>query len=521
MLKFKKILCLVSVFVLFTGLQAQVEQKSLSLEECIVKAMRNNLSVAVEVLNPQRADISISLAKERFMPNLSFGYNRQNTNTPSISFIEGDETITSDYYDYSARLSQIIPTGGSFSIALSSYKVDSNQKFQTVNPRYGSTATFYFTHSLLKNFGTKINRNEIIIARNNKDISDNRFKTMLMDTIYEVESAFWNLAHSIEDLKAKKQSLELARDLLQKNKREVEVGTLAPIEILSAESEVATREADILQTEARIKNNEDRLKTVINLAAEGESTDIEIVPVGRPDFTLREMSFEEALATALENRPDLQAIEVDIKNKEINLNYAKNQLLPDLSLNASYWSPGISGNTIIYNPLDPFGPPVMVIPGGPSSALKDALGLKFTNWSVGLNLNIPLNTVFSRAQHAQAKVDLKQTSLRLKEQEQQVMLEIRNVVRTVQTNYKRVQAYRAARELAERKLEAEEKKLKVGLTTNYVVLQYQRDLADARSFELRAMIDYVLSSAWLDRAMGTSLEKKNIQLSIYDVKNSD
>lgn len=522
MLKFKKILFLVSVFVLFTGLQAQVEQKSLSLEECIVKAMRNNLSVAVEVLNPQMVDISISLAKERFMPTLSFGYNRQNTNTPSISFIEGDETITSDYYDYSARLSQIIPTGGSFSIALSSYKTDSNQKFQTVNPRYGSTMTFYFTHSLLKNFGTKINRNEIIIARNNKDISDNQFKIMLMDTIFEVESAYWNLAHSIEDFKAKKQSLELARDLLEKNKREVEVGTLAPIEILSAESEVATREADILQAEAMIKNNEDLLKTIINLGAEAESADIEIVPVGKPDFTLREVSFEEALATALVTRPDLQAIEVDIKNKEINLSYAKNQLLPELNLSASYWSPGVSGNQIIYDPFDPFGsPPVMVIPGGPSSALKDALGLKFTNWSVGLNLSIPLNTVFSRAQHAQAKVDLKQTSLSLKEQEQQVILEIRNAVRTVQTNYKRVQAYRAARDLAERKLEAEEKKLKIGLTTNYVVLQYQRDLADSRSFELRAMIDYVLSSAQLDRAMGTSLEKKNIQLSIYDVKNSD
>jgi outer membrane protein TolC len=521
MLKLKKIACLISILVLFTGLLAHAEQISLSLEECIVRAMRNNLSIAVEVLNPEIADISISMAKERFMPNLSFGYNRQNTNTPSISFIEGDETLTSNYYDYSARISQIIPTGGSFSIALFSYKIDSNQKFQTVNPRYGSTVSFNFAQPLLKNFGTKINRNEIIIARNNKDISDNQFKTMLMDTIYEVESAYWNLVHSIEDLKAKKQSLELARDLLEKNKREVEVGTLAPIEILSAESEVATREADILQAEVMIKNNEDQLKTVINLAAEGKVTDIEIIPVGQPDFKLREVSFEEALATALATRPDLRAIEIDIKNKEINLSYAKNQLLPELNLSASYWSPGVSGDQIIYDPLDPFGPPVMVIPGGPSDALKDALGLKFTNWSAGLVLNIPLNSVFSRTKHAQAKVDLKQTSLRLKEQKQQVILEIGNAVRTAQTNYKRMQAYRAARELAEKKLEAEEKKLKVGLTTNYVVLQYQRDLADARSFELRAMIDYVLSLAQLDRAMGTSLEKKNIQLSIYDVKNSD
>jgi outer membrane protein TolC len=517
MLTLKKITTCFFIFLISLGLQAQETKRSLSLEDCILKAMKDNLNVSVEVLSPELADISISLAKERFLPSLSFGYNLQRTNSPSFSFIEADEKISSDYYDYSSRISQVLPTGGSFTITLSSYKSETNQKFLSVNPRFGSNLSFFFNQPILRNFGFKINRSEIILARNNREMSESQFKTVLMDTIYEVESAYWNLVHSIEDLKVKKQALELASDLLAKNKREVEVGTLAPIEILSAESEVATREADILQAESMVKNNEDLLKTVINLAGEEEGVDIEILPVDKPNFTLREVSFEEALVTALQNRPDLQATRVDIKSKELNLSYAKNQLLPDLSLNASYWSPGVSGTQLVYDPLDPFGSdPISTIPGGSSEALKDALGLKYENWAVGLTLSIPLNTILSRAQHAQARVNLNQTTLRLKNQEQQVALEIKNAVRAVQTDYKRVQAYRVARELAMQKLEAEEKKLKVGLTTNYVVLQYQRDLANARSAELRAIIDYNLSLAQLDRTTGTSLKKKNIQLSIYE-----
>lgn len=516
MQKLKKLASYVFIFLLSLGAQAQETKKSLTLEDCILKAMRDNLNVSVEVLSPELADISISLAKERFLPSLTFGYNLQNTNSPSFSFLEAEEKITTEYFDYSARISQNIPTGGGFSISLSSYKSETNQRFLSVNPRYGSTMTFYFTQPLLKNFGFKINRNEIIIARNNREISENQFKTILMNTIYEVESAYWNLAHSREDLNVKKQALELARDLLVKNKREVEVGILAPIEILSAESEVAMREADILQAEAMVNNYEDLLKTVINIADEEEGVDIEILPVDKPNFMLMEVSYEEAFASAMQNRPDLQATRVDMESKELNLSYAKNQLLPDLSLNASYWSPGVSGTQLIYDPLDPFGPPILVVPGGSSGSLRDALGLKYENWAVGLSLNIPLNTIFSRAQQAQARIDLKQAALRLKGQEQQVALEIKNAVRAVQTDYKRIHAYRVARELAVKKLDAEEKKLKVGLTTNYVVLQYQRDLVDARSAELRAIVDYNLSLAQLDRATGTSLKKKNIKLSIYE-----
>jgi outer membrane protein TolC len=130
---------------------------------------------------------------------------------------------------------------------------------------------------------------------------------------------------------------------------------------------------------------------------------------------------------------------------------------------------------------------------------------------VGLTLTVPTNTLFSRAQHAQARVNQEKAQLTLKNTEQQTFLEIRNAVRLVETNYKRIAAYRLARELAEKKLEAEDKKLKVGLTTNYIVLQHQRDLATTRSNELRAIADYLLAQAALEKAMGVSLDKKNIR----------
>jgi len=494
---------------------AQQEKKelSLSLEDCILKAMENNLGVAIEVLNPELADISVSRAQEKFLPRLSFSFNRRDTNSASYSFLDASEDVSTVSNNYSALISQLIPTGGNFSISLDGYKSETNRRFQTINPRYGSTLTFNFSQPLLKNFGFKVNRREIIIARNNQDISENQLKRVFQQTIYNVEEAYWNLVHSTENLKVRKQSLKLARDLLEKNKRAVEVGTLAPIEILSAQSAVATREADILQAEALLKDNEDSLKTILNLAAEGVEEEVEIIPVDKPAYKKKEVTLAEALRTAIENRPDLQEIRIDLKNREINLSYASNQLLPDLNITASYWSPGISGTQVLFDPSNPFGDPTGTLEGSPTDALKDAFNFRYNNWSAGITLDIPLNTFLSRADYAQARINLDQAMLRLKNQEQQIFLEVKNTVRAVQIDYKRVQAYKLARELAEKKLEAEEEKLKVGITTNYFVLQYQTDLATAQTNELKAIIDYNLSLAHFNRILGISLKEKNIRFS--------
>jgi len=218
----------------------------------------------------------------------------------------------------------------------------------------------------------------------------------------------------------------------------------------------------------------------------------------------------------MQNRPELKSLKIDLSSENLNLGFAKNQLLPRLDLTASYYSPGVSGDQILYLNDDPLtGVIVGKIPGSPSDALKDSFAFKYNNWAVGLTLGIPLNTVFSRAAVAQAKLNLDQATLRLKNQEQTIYLEIRNGVRSVESNYKRVQSYRLARELAEKKLQAEEEKLKVGLSTNYFVLTYQRDLSDARIAELRSIVDYVISVASLERVTGTNLKNKGISVEQY------
>ncbi len=490
---------------------AQQKAKELTLEECILQAVKNNLGLAVEVLNPEIADLTLSRAKEKFLPSLSFNYTQQETNSASYSWIESATQVKTSYDDYSAEISQLIPTGGSFSISLETYISDTNRSFLLINPVYSSTLGFSFVQPLLKDFGFQASRREIRIADNNREISGNDLKSALLDTIYNVEEAYWNLVYSIESLKVKRQSLDLARDTLSKTKKEVEIGTMAPKEILSAQAEVASRQADILQAGALVKNYVDLLKTLINLP-EGEGIE-DIIPVDQPGYEKREISLDEAFRTAAENRPDLKKLRISLKNKEIDRSYAKNQLLPSLDLRASYWSPGLSGDRILYLNDDIFtGIIVGTVPGKISDSLKDALNFKYKNWSIYFTLEIPFNTFLSRADYARAKVEVEQAGLRLKQQEQQAFLEIKTAVRAVETDYQRVQAYKIARELAEQKLEAEESKLRAGLSSNYFVLQYQRDLALAKSSELRSVIDYNLSLSRLDKALGITLEKKNIKL---------
>jgi len=512
-----KIIRVFIVFVLLIPcfLLGQTEDTvSLSLKECILKTVQNNLGLAVQRITPKIADASVRYANEKFIPTLTMDYGKQDSNSASYSFLDASETVSTLSNDYSTQITQIVPTGGTLSLSLNGYMSDTSRRFQTINPRYGSTLRFSFSQPLLKDFGFQMSRRDIIVAKNNSYISEENFRQALEETIYRAIDAYWNLFYSIENLKVRQQSLKLARELLEKNKAEIEAGTLPPIEILTAQSDVATREADILEAEAMVKNNEDLLKTIINLEQEiPNSALIKIVPTDTPSVIGEDHSLEQALSLAMENRPELQAARIELQNMQFELRYARNQLNPDLRLEASYWSPGVSGSQVLYeggNALT--GKIIGTIPGGGLDALRDSFNFRYKNWSVALSLSYPLSNIFSRSLVAQAKLNKEQTDLRLKEQEQQIFLEVKTAVRAVQTNYQRVQAYKAARELAQRKLEAEEEKFKVGLSTNYFILEYQRDLADAQIMELGAIVDYNTSLADLYRVQGTGIEAQDLEI---------
>ncbi len=487
------------------------EVLALSLEDAIIRTLKSNYGVAIQVLNPEVASLSVDRAQEIFYPQLSLGYNNRDTANASYSFLEATDVLKTKYFSYDAAIAQLLPTGGTLSASVTNAKNDTNSKYQTINPRYSSTLRFDFRQPLLKGFGSKMTKINILASEFDYEMSLNELETTVATIINAVTQAYWNLSYSIANLKVRQQALELAQDLLAKNQRAVEVGTLAPIEILSAQAEVATRQADILSANAEVKNNEDKLRTIINLPEEEMKAALPIKPVDTPKFVERKINVDEALGTAMASRPELKSLKVGLKTRDLDLSYAKNQRLPNLSFDASYWSPGISGDLIIYQNDDPLtGVIIGTVPNGLQQAVEDAFGFKYNNWAVGVSLDVPLSTIFSGAAVAQAQVSLDQAMLRLKNEEQVVFLEIRNGVRTLETNYERVQAYRVARDLADQKLKAEEEKLRVGLSTNFTVLQYQRDLSDAQISELRAIVDYLNSEVNLETSMGVSLKNRGL-----------
>ncbi|MHB8095052.1 MAG: TolC family protein [Candidatus Aminicenantales bacterium] len=503
---------LLSVVLIATAASAAQETPApLTLQECIIRAVRHNLDVAVQVYGSEMADLAVSRAGEKFLPGLSFNYGKQNQNSPAYSWIDAAGISTSSYMSYETSLNQKLPTGGTLSLSLNTYKNDTNARFQTINPRYGSTLNLGFTQPLLRDFGFRTSRKEILVARNNRGLAESDLRNALLETVASVERTYWEFVYSIESLKVRRQSLALAEDLLEKSRKEVAIGTLAPKEILSAQAEVAARKAEILQAEAQVKDWADTLGQLMNLPPDVDAA--ALVPADRPPFEKREMGVEEAFALALENRPDLKSSALNVANREIDLSFARNQGLPALNLNANYWGPGVSGDQILYFNNDPLsGIIVGKVPGGASSAMRDALGLKYRNWSVSLSLDVPLNVIFSRAAQAEARAARDRQIVQMKNLEQKALLEVRTSVRAVATDYERVGAFQAARELAEQKLAAEEAKLKAGLTQNFFILQYQRDLAGARMGELRALIDYTLSISRLEKATGTGLDRRNIKI---------
>ncbi|MGZ5498284.1 MAG: TolC family protein [Candidatus Aminicenantales bacterium] len=492
---------------------------SMSLEECIVKALKDNLGVAIQVLGPEISAEGVRLVKEQYFPILSLSASSRKSENAAFSYLDapGDSSISRQQNYNFLNVSQWLPTGGTLNLGFTGYQNTTNTRGQTINPRFGTTLSFQLNQPLLRDFGFKINRREILVANNNLGVSEENLKNALMSTVYNVESAYWNLVYSIENLDVRRQSLKLAQDLLEKNQRSVEVGTLAPIEVLSAQAEVATREADLIQAETQIKSNEDQLKLLLHITGEEDKAMTALVPKDKPTYVAREVNLDEALAAAIQNRTELKIAQYGLQTDRINLSFAKNQTLPDLDLSASYSSPGIDGTRIFYvpgtNPLDGFVDHTE--PGDIGGALKQTMRFTYPNWNVGLTLSLPLANVFSRAALAQAKLNLRQDMLDLENQKDEVYLEIKNAVRAVEANYKRILAYTKARELAEQKLAGEEEKFRVGQSTNYIVLTYQRDLATARISELNAIVSYNVSIAALERSMGANLQSRNISLTDY------
>jgi len=504
---------LAAILLSYPVLAQDKDVQSMTLDEVINQALKNNLDLQIEMTNPEISRALWSKSTAIFVPIINLNFDNGENNSPSSSALTGADLETTKNTGLTLGVAQKLPLGGSLDVTLRNNRFKTNSRYSSYNPRYNSTLTFNLTQPLLKDFGNGSTTRNIRIARNNRDKSIFALKQRVIDLIYQTEEAYWNLVYSHQNLEVKQKSLQLAKDLLKQNEIQVRVGVSAPMDILTAQAEVAARESETLQAQSQIQTYEENLRRILNISQMPAA----IVPQDKPLFVPLAADLDKFLLEALEKRPDIEQVRLDLKNKNIDVHYYRNQSLPNLQLAASYYTSGLSGDQLIWdgNPFFPDSKIIDIIKGGINDSLKEVFKNLYRNYSIGLQLSIPLLNTAARADLVQAKLNLKQTLLQLKKTESTIYSEVKQIVMDLETNLKIVEANRISKELAEQKLLAEQKKLAVGLSTNYLVLQFQRDFSNALIAELKSLIDYNLALSRVNKVLGTTLEKHKIEFAEF------
>jgi outer membrane protein len=484
----------------------------LRLDEAVALALERNLDIAVERLNPRTFDLSISALKANYLPTVTSTVGQSYLVDLPRNQLSGGTRVENDTTTFNAGASQLLPWyGSSASLSWTNRRLESTNSFNTFNPQFNSTFTFNFAQPLLRNFSTDTNRTQLKVTQLNRDISELDVRATVTSILSNVRNAYWDFVFATEALDVAKRSLALAEKLLEDNKVRVEVGTLAPIDIVQAEAEVATRRQALAQAEATARTTELLLKRLIVSGTEDPHWRAPLSPIDRPTNAAVAVNIEGALRNALDKRTDFQQAQRTLQINDANLKLLHNQTLPAADFVASYGLQGIGGNQLKRD-SSLGGAITETIPGGYTDALSLLGRRDYPTWNIAVQISYPIGTSASDANYARAKIALQQTQAQVKQLELRIATEVTNTALQVGSNLKRVEAATAARELAVRRLEAETSKFEVGLSTNFFVVQAQRDLADAQNVELRALLDYRKSLVDFDRVQETSLAGAGITL---------
>ncbi|MCP4252058.1 MAG: TolC family protein [Candidatus Scalindua sp.] len=472
---------------------------NMKLKDCIILAIHNNYDIKIAKLEPMITENDITVARSVFDPVFIASGETAKNETPSNSGVLLGATTGGDPGRYKqdtntidASLEKLFSTGTIFTLEFNIERanVDPVSAFTLKNPVTEGYIEAKITQPLLRNAGIFYNKSEIYIARNNKEKSVLELKEATIDVINSVQTAYWELVKTVEELRVRKKSLESAEDLLRKNKIQAKVGTLAPIEVLVAEDGVANKMNDIIETENNIKNREDDLKLIMNLSNHSSFSDVAIIPSDQASFTITDVTLDESIKNALANRPELFKQSLDIANARITVKQKRNELLPTLDAEAGIRYNGLS-NTY-------------------GNAADSIFSEDFQSQFFGLALEVPIGNREARSNYSMAKLDARQSVLSKKRLEQEIIVEVRTAVREIKKNAESIKATEKARELALERLEAEEKKFKVGRSTSLEVLRAQDNLTIAEGKAVNALVNYQISIGDLDAKMGTILENNNI-----------
>ena len=466
----------------------------LSIDDAVKLALENNLGIQQEKLNPQIQAYGVARALGVFTPALFSTFNRRNSTAPPTDFLsQGVAAASTSSLGTTAGVQQQTKWyGASYSLAWDGSRFTSNAPRTVFSPQLGSDINAAYTQPLLRNFRIDAFREQLLLSRNTQQVADIQLQERITQTSRNVRAAYYNLVGAISGLEVAQQSLDLARQSLHDNQRRVEVGTMAPIDIVAAEAEVASNEENVIVAQAQIQSAEDQLRALVMNPSQPGFWTTTFRPTEQPALAPRAIDVDAAIANALANRTDIQQLKKQIEATDVSLKFAANQRLPGVDVTARYGVTGVAGSLYDWNTPVAGQPPVATFIAARSfmDALRDVFGNNYRTWSVAVNVSYPIGTSIAEAAYAQGKIQREQENTQLENLKLQVATAVREAGRGVNTNLKRVEATRRARELAEKRLEAEQKRFTVGLSTTFELFQAQRDLSRARQAELTATIDY-------------------------------
>jgi len=467
----------------------------ITIDDAVRLALEQNLGIHIQRINPQIQDLAIVQTRASWAPTLQSNLSNISATVPVANVFAGaEDKVVNSAFETSFGISQQLPTGTNYSVSWDGSRAESSNFFNTFDPQLNSNVEVNITQPLLRDFRIDAVREQLETNEKLRELSDVDLRATITQTIRSVRNAYWDLAAAIDNLDAQRQSLDLAQRLLADNEKRVQIGTMAPIDIVEAQAEVARNDEAVIVAEASIEQAEDNLRALIFDPSTPDFWTTGIAPADAPPFLAQAVDLEAAVAYALENRSDIIQAKNGLQRTDISVRYLQNQILPAVNATLSYGTTGLGGTQRV--PVDfatiedVTSTRNVLSQRGFGSVLGDVFGSRYPTWSLGVQIQYPLGTSASEASLARARLEHSQAEAQIRYIELQAVAEVRNAARQVQTNLKRIDSARAARELAERRLEAEEKKFAAGTQTSFFVFQAQRDLAQARTNEVRAILDY-------------------------------
>jgi len=464
----------------------------LTLDDAVKRALEQNLDIAVERLNPQTYDFAIASLQANYRPTFNSNYGLRSSTTFTRSQTAGGDILTTDTLTANNGITQAVKFGGgSFAIGWNTNRQEQSDLFATRNPAINSNLNLVYVQPLLRNFRIDGTRAQLKITQINQEVSETQLRATIVRTVANTRNAYWDFVFAIQAAEVAERSLDLATKLVEDNQARVEVGTLAPLDVVQAQAEQATRRQAVATTQAAVRTAELVLKRLIVNGTDDPYWVANIEPIDRPTYSTESLDVGGAVRKALASRTDIEQSRKQIESNDVSLKSLSDQKLPALDLTASYGLAGIGGPQFVRPPGAALGaPPSQIIPGGFNDTLSTLFNQRAPSWNFAANFSYPLGSSTADANLARARVQQRQTIAQARALELQIATEVTNAALLVESNRERLQAAQVAREFAEKRLEAEQSRFEVGLSTNFFVVQAQRDLRDSQNSELRALLDY-------------------------------